>query len=210
MKTLQDNGMFRCLRFDKGGSFNMHFNLTTWPGYLCISGDMGCFVFSRLDDMFDFFRTEPRKLHDGTQRTLPINPSYWGEKAQAVNPTNGMKVFDMDRFRECVKEDFDAHFLGADDEFEDADDSDEAKVAHLEAKAECWEAIEREVLELDWETLEGAHRAAHDFEHEGFSFQDFYEHDMTAYAYHFIWCLYAITWGIRQYDASKAPAQAEA
>ena len=28
------------------------FDIVTWPGYLCYSGDMGCFVFTRLPDMF--------------------------------------------------------------------------------------------------------------------------------------------------------------
>jgi hypothetical protein len=34
----------------------MGFDVVTWPGHLSISGDMGCFVFTRVDDMFTFFR----------------------------------------------------------------------------------------------------------------------------------------------------------
>jgi len=40
------------------------FEITTWPRHLAISGDMGCFVFSRpqSEDMFKFFRGS--NLHD--------------------------------------------------------------------------------------------------------------------------------------------------
>ena len=38
------------------------------------------------------------------------------DPAQAVNPNSGLKEFDMERFKECVKEDFDAHFQEADEE----------------------------------------------------------------------------------------------
>ena len=48
------------------------------------------------------------------------------------------------------------------------------------------------------------------FEHEGFQFHDSWEWDNTSYTFRFLWCLYAITWGIRQYDAATTPAQAEA
>ena len=35
----------RCLRFaKKDQSWHQYFYITTWPGYLCINGDMGCFV----------------------------------------------------------------------------------------------------------------------------------------------------------------------
>jgi len=70
MTVLIDTATHRHLHFSDG-TMNMHFMLTTWPGYLCISGDMGCFVFQRLKDMFCFFRGER------------INVSYWAEKIQA-------------------------------------------------------------------------------------------------------------------------------
>lgn len=55
-----------------------------------------------------------------------------------------------------------------------------------------------------------AYSAANDFESDGFSFRDFWEVDNTDYTFHFIWCAYAIAWGIKQYDDVKAaPAVAE-
>jgi hypothetical protein len=32
---------------------------------------------------------------------------------------------------------------------------------------------------------------------------DLWEYDFKSYTFHYIWCLYAIVWGIRTYDLSK-------
>lgn len=62
MTVVMDNGVYRHLRFANSDSklaFNQWFDIVTWPGFLAYSGDMGCFVFSRLKDMFEFFRARP-------------------------------------------------------------------------------------------------------------------------------------------------------
>lgn len=71
MTVENDNGVHRSLHFGKPGTMVYYFRINTWPGHLCISGDMGTYVFSRLEDMFEFFRGEG------------INPQYWSEKIQA-------------------------------------------------------------------------------------------------------------------------------
>lgn len=71
MTVENDNGVHRSLYFGKPGSGHCHFRVNTWPGHLCISGDMGTYVFSRVEDMFEFFRG------DG------VNLQYWAEKVQA-------------------------------------------------------------------------------------------------------------------------------
>lgn len=76
MDVISNNGLHRHLKCSNNGSSNMRFDIVTYPGYLVISGDMGCNVFSRIPDMFLFFN---QKLSEG------INPGYWGEKLQ----TNG-------------------------------------------------------------------------------------------------------------------------
>jgi hypothetical protein len=47
--------------------------------------------------------------------------------------------------------------------------------------------------------------------HEGlqFHFQDLWESNFERYTFHFIWCCYAIAWGIKTYDESKATTEAE-
>lgn len=69
---LHEDGIYRHIRFRQPGTMCMHFDLITWPGYLCYTGDMGTYVFTRLADMFEFFRTDltyaPR-----TGRLLAVN-----------------------------------------------------------------------------------------------------------------------------------------
>jgi len=67
----KDDGLYRHIALSISGTFYKSFSIVTWPGYLAYTGDMGDFVFRRLDDMFDFFRDDK------------INPSYWEEKIQA-------------------------------------------------------------------------------------------------------------------------------
>lgn len=48
-----NNGLFRNIELKNAdGSFVCSFGVQTWPGYLCFYGDMGCYVFHRIDDMF--------------------------------------------------------------------------------------------------------------------------------------------------------------
>jgi hypothetical protein len=67
----KDDGLYRHLTLAINGTINTSFSIVTWPGYLAYTGDMGDFVFQRLDDMFEFFRGDK------------INPGYWEEKIQA-------------------------------------------------------------------------------------------------------------------------------
>jgi len=52
MSIVRDDGVYRHLVFSNNGSSVFRFELITWPGYLAYTGDMGAFVFSRLNDMF--------------------------------------------------------------------------------------------------------------------------------------------------------------
>ena len=70
----QNNGVYRHLTFSKIGDCHQCFNITTFPDHLVITGDMGTLVFSRLHDMFNFFRSDD----------LRINPDYWAEKIQST------------------------------------------------------------------------------------------------------------------------------
>ncbi len=56
MQIIRDDGVQRHLRFKKPGTMCYHFDLITWGGHLCYTGDMGTYVFTRVHDMFDFFR----------------------------------------------------------------------------------------------------------------------------------------------------------
>ena len=165
MEVIRDDGVHRHIRFKHPNTSCMHFDLITWPGYLCYTGDMGTYVFARLRDMFEFFRTDSNVvLRDG--KTLAINPHYWGEKLQAVDKGDGFKQYSHEKFCELVKSIVERHI--SDEDLSD----DKARELRI--------SVESEVLECD-ENEHDAYQAAAGFEHEGFEFSDFWEHDLKDY-----------------------------
>jgi hypothetical protein len=56
VKVLHGDGMHRHWRCQKPGSWNMGFDIVTWPGSLCYTGDMGDYLFQRTNDMVAFMR----------------------------------------------------------------------------------------------------------------------------------------------------------
>lgn len=170
MKVVHDNGVHRHLRFDNNGSAICHFNITTWPGYLCVSGDMGCYVFARIPDMFLFFRSDNDKL--------TINPDYWSEKCYAIDK-NGLETFNPETLKARIR----------------------AWMDDCSADEELRTAVERNVMCAAHDGEHEAISAAMSFSHHGCCvFQDFWEVNCKEYTFQFIWCCYAIVWGIRQYD----------
>lgn len=132
-----DNGVFRSIKFSRDGSSVFYFRITTWPGHLCISGDMGTYVFARLSDMFTFFRGD----------TLEINIGYWTEKLQSISrfgSTDGSAhEFDPEGTYESVKEDAEEHGKG-----------EEAKgLLECSSAQEALAAIEEMGMQDGWEYL---------------------------------------------------------
>lgn len=175
LTVLHDDGVYRHLRFKKPESTDMYFDIVTWPWYLAYSGDMGCYVFSRITDMLQFFR-------DNGAGPPRINLGYWHEKVEAQARHDGVKEYREEKFREQVN-----HWLDM-----------------SEATPEQRQAVELEVMCHADDGEARAMQAACDFEHDGFRLTDFWEADCTDYTYRYIWCCYALVWGIRQYDAAKA------
>lgn len=180
MHVLRDDGLYRHLRFRTDDGLLEHFDILTWPGHLCVTGDMGTYVFYRTQDMFKFFRSGP---------TLSINLPYWSEKLVGVDRGNYQK-FSEKAFRAAVW-----GYL-----------RDWLRYGGLSkaGRRELWDEVCNRVLSY---SDEGEHRASwavSDFDHEvegkKFSFDDFFEHTLTEYTNQFEWCCFAITWGIRQYD----------
>jgi hypothetical protein len=184
MTIIRDNGVDRHVRFKKPNTNEMYFDLITWDGYLTITGDMGTYVYSRLNDMFEFFRTEQREKDNN----LHINVSYWSEKLQAVNsygrrPDAPLK-FSPDRFKEAVRQAYKGYsqYCGK----------------TPEEKRELREQIRNEVYHAEDE--HESVQAIRDFHHDDFDFCDFWEYCCEEYTDRYIWTLYAIAWGIREYD----------
>lgn len=209
MEVIKDDGLYRHIRFREPGTMMQHFDLITWPGYLCYCGDMGTYVFTRLADMFQFFRTD-REYAQRHGRQLGINLSYWAEKLEAVDGhrTGGSAMeFDEDRFREVVQE-YRVNWVR---------EAKSRSQLSVDERRELWEAVDRDVLgELD----NGGDRAiyaAYDFcwqpgygvsTRPHWRFEDLFEHGFQRYTNRFTWCCYALAWGIQKYDESQLQQEA--
>lgn len=88
LTVLHDSGLYRHLRCKAPRTNAYWFDITTWPGHLAISGDMGSFTFARERDMLPFFRSK-----------YGINPHYWAQKEQTGAET---KEFSEESFRRQV------------------------------------------------------------------------------------------------------------
>ncbi len=187
LEIVKDDGVFRHIVMSKNGSSTYMYELTTWPQYLCFSGDMGCFVFRRAKDMFTFFRGD-------FESDRAINPDYWHQKLEGVDRDGGSEKFSPEVFTDCVKRHFDSWI-------EDAEPDTEKKAA-------VWRRIQEDVLSVVYDNDVRAFDAANDFECEDFKFVDFWDSDFTEYTHRFIWCLYAIVYAIQQYDKAKEGAVA--
>lgn len=187
MEVLLDQGIYRHIRFRKPGDSNHWFEIITWPNFLTVAGDMGTWTFSRLPDMFDFFRSS---------KEMSINPSYWAEKLQ--NGTHGghdnAKVFDGETFGGQLLDQLENYYSFEGEEL-----------------AEITQAVKDEILNDDWsyELMTAARDFSHTFsDGRKFQFDTCELPSGKGYCYHFIWCLYAIVWGIRQHDELRGKAAA--
>lgn len=176
-----DQGIYRDITVGHPDTSCMHYNITTRPGYLMITGDMGDFIFHRTNDMFGFFRSEEE---------YRINPGYWGEKVEAGE----VSKFDIDTANSSVQG-YLTNFL-EDLDLSDAEDREKSKQA-LEAVStfisnnqgagefEFWDEIH------SWDADEAG----------GLDLTDFFESPTTKATFHYIWCCYAIVHAIKLYDA---------
>jgi len=177
IEIIKDDGLYRHIKCSNNGSYNQSFEIITWPGCLAYNGDMGSFMFSRIDDMFSFFRNDKQD----------INTSYWAEKVVAESVFgNGIRKFSVEQFRECVLEDV-RYWLNIEESDTIPCDIMEEIEPLLDAddKYECVTAIR-------------------DFNSDKVKFYDFWEHSCNRKTWHFIWCCYAIVWAINKYDEAKS------
>lgn len=176
-----DSGIHRHLTFSTQGSSVYKFHITTWPGYLAFSGDMGSFMFSRLPDMFDFFRDDN------------INPGYWAEKLTAHDKHGGHMQFSEEKFAEAIKQEFSYWSF----------DTEEDRAKSWAALVDDWGGILNR-----YDDARDAFDAAYSWKCPvtDQQFTDFWEYQLEDYSYRFIWCCYAIQWAIQHYDASRLAA----
>jgi hypothetical protein len=218
MIVLHDDGLYRHLRFTSNsrGYGAYWFDLITWPGVLQVRGDIGeSYTFSRLLDMFEFFRS----------RNGEINAHYWSEKLD--NGRESAKEYSEEAFRQRVTEAFvDAvrwsetpRGLGKAVREEILNsgclawESEARKVLEefefgVTFKATCscgkTEAFPDEIDAIRWRSkhIEAGYRA-HVSKVErvpGFQFSDTWEWNFHDYDRWFLWACHAIVSGIARYD----------
>jgi len=181
MTVIRDDGVNRHIRFQGPGTMCMHFDLITWPGYLCYTGDMGTYVFRGC--------TTCSSSSAATRATqYRIDLRYWAEKLEATDKGGGFEEFSAEAFRAAVKDYFD-------DATSDDEDWTEAR------KTALWAEIESDILDrLGDEGEHGVFLALRDFRYDSFEFVD-WEHGCKEYTHRFLWCCHALEWAIGVYDA---------
>lgn len=201
MTIEHDDGVHRCLYFGQPGTMNYHFRLTTWPGHICISGDIGTHVFARLRDMFEFHAS----ADDWASMPLEINASYWAEKLETEGggrrsvqdqyiDVPHVKQMAVEAFREISIDDFDEG-----------------------CRVKAFQELRSEVLNYLSEDDSAEHVAGM---LDGFIVPSYYTNthrtlrlvDGTSwewgltrseYGFSFLMCCYAIVWGIKRYAQHK-------
>lgn len=183
MTILRNEGIHRHILFRKPDTNCGWFDLLTWPGALCISGDYGTYVFRRIEDMFEFFRGG-----------LQINPAYWSEKVVAAD-RDGVKEFSLEKFR-----------ADALDHFDQSGYMDDEHDMRMQSRGQ----LQRELADVD--DQHHAIELIWNFESEcpgykGFRFED-WEGSSEVFTYRFIFNCRAIVWAIQHFDSATALAAA--
>lgn len=207
MTVLHDDGLYRHLRFRRPDRGSYWFDLITWPGNLTVNGDCGTFTFSRVEDMFEFFRG------------YRVNPQYWAEK---IRGETRVKSYSEDRFRQQVKEDaadaeeeypglsaaVEERFYGVlaewDTGYEDGARRALDEFRYVPEGALCPACSE------DGESVALVRKPAYSdtlkcpegcgTKVESFAFTDTVDWDLSDWDWTFLWCCHAIVAGISQYD----------
>ncbi len=186
MIVKNDDGLNRHLIFKNPKTSSYWFELITWRNCLCINGDIGTYTFSRIKDMFAFFRND----------NMSINTGYWAEKLKSISVFGGLKVVSQNRFDSFIEQ-----------EVKDYIENEEIDEKYYK---EILEQVKDE-FQPDTSSIDVLYQEASNFscfldyneELEEFKFsEDFYESfSVEDYSPQFINCLSAIVYGIKLYDA---------
>lgn len=197
LEIKHDDGLYRHIRMMDPKNSSYWFDLITWPSNLVFRGDGESFAFTRLEDMFEFFRSGLYK--DGS---VHINPGYWSEKLTSSRGKE--KVFSEERLKAVILERL--------EEVIECKDFTEAE------KAELREAVNDEIFEDDAFTSEDcAYGLVESFEFKygpkdrwgdgtrSFTFGDVWDWFGASkdYDWWLLWAMYAIVRGIQAYDIAK-------
>lgn len=186
MTILLDQGLYRHLRFEQPSAFATRvppFEIFTSPGNLGIAGEMGTYIFARLDDMFVFFETPNGR----------VNPEYWSEKVTAQAVHAPVRCYSPEAFRKCILQDYHDRKYAFDSE-------DQQRLLHhiqtqiLDHPDAQYEKTAQELLRRFYFRVD-----RHDQVPVVFDYADVEICSFTDFHPRFLWCLEAIVFGIEQY-----------
>jgi hypothetical protein len=199
LTVLHDDGLYRHLQFRacwwhppllKQQTSSMYrFDLITVPGTLIFQGDGESYVFSRIKDMFEFFRGSPGQ----------INPQYWGEKL--TDGRNSVMRYDQELLERCVKEDVNDALQH--DKEGTLDGLTDAVTSQVLDELIGDESIDRDVVERFQFYADLEDQFAWPRKEPDFQFHDVWEWNCRDYHWWFLWACHGIVWGITQYDSAK-------
>lgn len=178
LTVLRDDGVYRHLHFGRPGTTVYSFSIVTWPGHLAFTGDMGDYVFRRVDDMMELFRRRPP------------NPGYWAEKCVAAS-REGITEFDSAKARLRIEMLVDGW---CDEHPEDSE--------YLDTRNE----VDVQVLSRLNDGEDALRAALRAFDAPEDMFGDAWEWDFNTHTYHFVWACHALPWAVAQYDAKTGGA----
>lgn len=195
MTVLHDDGLYRHLRFmsqepGKPPNSGYWFDLITVPGSLIFRGDGESFVFARVRDMFEFFRSNPDR------NMITISPDYWAEKLTSNRAA--AKAYS--------REVLDQYVAG---ELKDAEE-------RRPGIAKAWKFETGDASDYYLDDEDSARQALADFEYavEGhdstFRFEGTWEWDLKDFDWWYLWACHAIVSGIAQYDEARKAVAAHA
>lgn len=186
MKILKDDDLYRHLRFKQTYS-SYWFDLVTWPGMLVITGDMGEYMFGWESDVFNLFRR--------TEGELDLY--YWGKQ---LKTKNGHKEFSFEKLKAFIETEIKEYFEDAQIQVSDEVIERIKNDALHESGADSCSPVSQ-IQDIFRRLFE------YEFNEDGIKFSFHYDALCDANfekpSYHYIWCLYAIVWGIQQYNKQK-------
>lgn len=175
-------GMYRHWRCQKPGTWNMGFDIVTWPGSLCFTGDMGDYLFQRTEDMVAFMAGACKSY------------SYAAEKCVAHD--GRLKEWCEERFKEALAERIkDAEEDGG--KFWIYRGGRRIELSVTEAIAEIQDAYS------NYESKDDAMKAMYE--------SGLWDElpNCEVYSFHFLWCLHAIKWFCEKLEAASTLASSQ-
>lgn len=167
--AIKEDGMHRHYRCQKPGTWVMGFDIVTWPGSLCYTGDMGDYLFQRTEDMIAFMRRSA------------MSYDYAAEKCVAHH--GRLMEWSEEIFRDVLAE-----------RAKDFDD-DGGKVTLMRRGSKCQEDVAEIIEEIlsEYSNYESEHDGMKAMYESGL-WDGCDMPDCKTWTFHYLWALHAIKW----------------